>query len=219
MSKYLHKSPLSHICTNHSLCYIHSVNIWWCTSNSDLAITSFGAMPPESTNDLPRRGRPCVTMRGQDRYSMNTHLRNRFQTATATANTPGLNNNRISSQTVHNCQRENGLHARRSYVGYSDAGILFFFLTTHRTMIERSYHGATFLFDDTGFNILYFLFTYFLFLLLIFFKFQITKCAGIWLKDNIPFFFFSNIQMQSVSIYVKSADLWFVDCIRKKWIF
>ena len=46
MSKYLHKSPLSHICTNHSLRYIHSVNIWLCTSNSDLAITWFGAMPP-----------------------------------------------------------------------------------------------------------------------------------------------------------------------------
>ena len=46
MSKYLHKSPLSHICTNHSLRYIHSVTISRCTSNSDLAITWFGAMPP-----------------------------------------------------------------------------------------------------------------------------------------------------------------------------
>ena len=72
----------------------------------------------ESTNDLPRRGRPCVTTRGQDRYIMNTHLRNRFQTATATAaNTPGLHNNRISAQTVRNRLRENGLHARRPYVG------------------------------------------------------------------------------------------------------
>ena len=49
MSKYLHKSPLSHICTNHSLRHIHSVNIWRCTSNSDLAITWFGAMPPWDT--------------------------------------------------------------------------------------------------------------------------------------------------------------------------
>ena len=63
-----------------------------------------------STNDLPRRGRPCVTTLGQDRYIMNTHLRNRFQTATATAaNTPGLHN--------RNRLRENGLHARRPYVG------------------------------------------------------------------------------------------------------
>ena len=41
-------------------------------------------------------------------YIMNMHLRNRFQTATATAaNTP---NNRISTQTVRNRLRENGLH-------------------------------------------------------------------------------------------------------------
>ena len=47
-----------------------------------------------SSNDLPRRGRPRVTTRGQDRYTMNTHLCNRFQTTTATAaNTPGLHNN------------------------------------------------------------------------------------------------------------------------------
>ena len=53
MSKYLHKSPLSHICTNHSLRYIHSVNIWWRTSNSHLAITWFGAMPPaELSTDI-----------------------------------------------------------------------------------------------------------------------------------------------------------------------
>ena len=53
MSKYLHKSPLSNICTNHSLRYIHSVNISRCTSNSDLAITSFGAMPPHLPGLLP----------------------------------------------------------------------------------------------------------------------------------------------------------------------
>ena len=50
-----------------------------------------------STNDLPRRGRPRVATRGQDRYIMNTHLRNRFQTATATAvNTPEHHKYRIS---------------------------------------------------------------------------------------------------------------------------
>ena len=66
-----------------------------------------------STNDLPCRGHP----RGQHRYIMNTHLRNRFQTATATAaDTPGLRNNRISAQTVRNRLRENSLHARRTYV-------------------------------------------------------------------------------------------------------
>ena len=71
-----------------------------------------------STNDLPRLGRPRVTTRGQDRYIMNTHLINRFLTATATAaNTPGLLNNRISAQTVRNHLRENGLRERRLYVG------------------------------------------------------------------------------------------------------
>ena len=100
-----------------------------------------------NTNDLPRRGRPRVTTRGQDRYIMNTHLRNRFQTATATAaNTPGLHNNRIRAQIVRNCLRENGLHTRHHYVGcvlthrqsvlpghvytlvgYGDARIPFFF--------------------------------------------------------------------------------------------
>ena len=72
------------------------------------------------TNNLPRRGRLRVTTRGQNRYNMNTHLRNRFQTATATAaNKPELHNNRISAQTIRNRLRENGLHARRPYVGFA----------------------------------------------------------------------------------------------------
>ena len=49
---------------------------------------------------------------------MNTHLRNRFQTSTATAaNTPGLHNNQISAQSVRNRLLENGLQARRAYTG------------------------------------------------------------------------------------------------------
>ena len=53
------------------------------------------------TEDRPRNGRPCVTTRGQNRYYRNTHQRNRFQTATATAaNTHDMNNNRISAPTV-----------------------------------------------------------------------------------------------------------------------
>ena len=49
---------------------------------------------------------------------MNTHLCNQFQTATATAaNTPGLHNNQISAQIVHNHLWENDLHARRPYIG------------------------------------------------------------------------------------------------------
>ena len=45
MSKYLHKSPLSHICTNHSLRYIHSVNIWGAPRTLNWQ-SWFGAMPP-----------------------------------------------------------------------------------------------------------------------------------------------------------------------------
>ena len=67
-----------------------------------------------STNDLPLR----VTMRGQDRYIMNTDLHDRSQSlSTTAANTPGLHNNLISAQTVCNCLLENGLHPRRPYVG------------------------------------------------------------------------------------------------------
>ena len=46
------------------------------------------------TEDRPRSGRPRSTTLGQDRYIRNTHLRNRFQTATAiAANTHGTHNN------------------------------------------------------------------------------------------------------------------------------
>ena len=83
---------------------------------SSLAM-SIKIFAPGSTNDLPRGGRPRVTTRGQNRYIMNTHLRNLFQIAAATAaNIPGLHNNRIGEQTVRNRLRENGLHARRPYV-------------------------------------------------------------------------------------------------------
>ena len=37
------------------------------------------------TEDRPRSGRPGVTTCGQDRYIRDTHLRDRFQIATATA--------------------------------------------------------------------------------------------------------------------------------------
>ena len=67
--------------------------------------------------DPPRSGRQRVTTRGQARYIRNTHQRNRFQTATATAaNNHGTHNNRISAQTVRNCLSEGGLCARRPYV-------------------------------------------------------------------------------------------------------
>ena len=69
------------------------------------------------TEDRPRSGRPRVTTRGPDRYIRNTNLRNRFQTATATAaNTHGTHYIRISAQTVRNRLHEGGLSARRPYV-------------------------------------------------------------------------------------------------------
>ena len=64
------------------------------------------------TAGRPRSGRQRVTTRGQDRYIRNTHLRNRFQTATTTAaNTHGTHNNHISAQTVRNSLREGGISA------------------------------------------------------------------------------------------------------------
>ena len=62
------------------------------------------------TEDRLRSGYLRVMTRGQDRFLRSTHLRNRFQTATATAaNTHGTYNNRISAQTVQNRFREGGV--------------------------------------------------------------------------------------------------------------
>ena len=56
-----------------------------------------------SVQDRPRPGQPRVTTAAQDRSIRTAHLRDRFRTATATANaTPGRHNNRISRQTVLN---------------------------------------------------------------------------------------------------------------------
>ena len=62
------------------------------------------------TEDRTHAGRLRVKMRGQDRFILNTHLRNRFKAATATAaNIHGTHNNRIPTQTVHNRFPEAGL--------------------------------------------------------------------------------------------------------------
>ena len=62
------------------------------------------------TKDVLRSWRPRVMAPSQDRYIMNTQLRNRFQTVTATAaNAPCTHDNRISSQTLHNRLREGGI--------------------------------------------------------------------------------------------------------------
>ena len=71
-----------------------------------------------SVQDRPRPGQPRVTTAAQDRSIRTAHLRDRFRTATATANaTPGRHNNRISRQTVLNRLRDHGIRARRAYVG------------------------------------------------------------------------------------------------------
>ena len=70
------------------------------------------------TEDRPRSGRRRVRTRCQDSYIRNTDLRNRFQTATATAaNTNGTHNSRISAQSVHARLRGSGLSARGPFVG------------------------------------------------------------------------------------------------------
>ena len=67
--------------------------------------------------DRPRSGRPRVTSRRQDRTIRLAHLRNHL-TATETAlNTVGTHNQQISPKTVGSRLRENGLRARRPYVG------------------------------------------------------------------------------------------------------
>ena len=71
-----------------------------------------------SVRDRPRPGRQRVTTPAQDRHIRLIHLRNRFQTAVATAREiPGRNNPRISRMTVARRLHENDLHARRPFRG------------------------------------------------------------------------------------------------------
>ena len=68
--------------------------------------------------DRPRTGRPRVTTRRQDRAIRLAHLRNRYVTATETANnTIGNHNRHIHPKTVRNRLREAGLRCRRPCVG------------------------------------------------------------------------------------------------------
>ena len=68
--------------------------------------------------DRPRTGRPHVTTRRQDRAIRLANLRNRYVTATETANnTIGNHNRHIHPKTVRNRLREAGLRCRRPCVG------------------------------------------------------------------------------------------------------
>ena len=83
-----------------------------------------------STNDSPRRGRPCVTTLSQDSYIMNTHLRNLFQTATATVYGITVSMHGVlTSDARYRNVIVNIVLIRHVYtlVGYGDAGIPFFF--------------------------------------------------------------------------------------------
>ena len=67
-----------------------------------------------TVNDLRRSSRPRITTARQDRHIRTSHLRNRFQTAVATAAvTLGRTNNRISAQTVRNRLAERGIKCMR----------------------------------------------------------------------------------------------------------
>ena len=70
-----------------------------------------------STIDRPRPGQPRVTTPRQDGYIRQLHLRNRFQTATATGGMVVGGRGSVSAQTVRRRLQAAGLRARRPYVG------------------------------------------------------------------------------------------------------
>ena len=77
-----------------------------------------------STANRPHAYRPRVITRAQDRYIRLLHLRDRLWPATQTAQeTLGLNNRRITGQTVLNRLREIELHARRPHQGLDLTGV------------------------------------------------------------------------------------------------
>lgn len=67
------------------------------------------------TQDRPRSGRPRVTTLAEDRYIRTTHLRNRFVTATSTAET--ALGHPISRRTVLRRLRMSGIRAYRPFRG------------------------------------------------------------------------------------------------------
>ena len=113
-----------------------------------------------TTNDRPRSGRPRVTTPRQDRFIRLSHLRDRFRTATETADqTPGLHNNRISDQTVRNRLRDVGLWARRPYVGLplndERRRVRMQWLTAHRPNVFPLGSWRQVLFSDESRYLLY----------------------------------------------------------------
>ncbi len=71
-----------------------------------------------TTTHRPHPRRPCATTPAQDRYIRLLHLRYLLRPATLMAQEPvGVNDRRVSAQTIRNRLRENGLRARRPYQG------------------------------------------------------------------------------------------------------
>ena len=98
-----------------------------------------------------------VSKRDQDRYIRNMHLRNRFQTATASAaNTNGIHNNRKPAQTVRNRLREGGLGARRPHLRCVFArrhGInRVNWARTHQRLVRQQWNNVLFS-DESRFTI------------------------------------------------------------------
>ncbi|GFR92240.1 transposable element Tc1 transposase [Elysia marginata] len=72
----------------------------------------------DTVSDRSCSGRPRCTTQRQDRNLVRNHMNNRFLSASASSRqTRGINNQRISANTVRRRLSTSGLRARRPYIG------------------------------------------------------------------------------------------------------